>query len=300
MGTPPIQLVHLVDGTYELFRHYFAVPSRLDASGQEIGATRGVVDNMLRLLESGATHVGVATDHVIDSFRNDLYGGYKRDGGIDPPLRSQFTLLEAALHELGVTVWPMVRYEADDALAAAAAVAVGAGVAKVAILSPDKDLAQCVTDPHVVQIDRRKETIADEEAVEAKFGVPPRLIPDFLALVGDQADGFPGLPGFGAKSTAAALRHFGPLDAFPAAGEAWDVPGLRGAAKLGAVFDAHRDDAMLYRLLATLVTDGPDVGVPDDWRWSGPRPAFGAWAERLGSPGWVERVERLAERRSSA
>lgn len=298
MSTSPIPVVHLVDGTYELFRHYFAVPSRLDGTGQEVGATRGVVDNMLRLLESGATHIGVATDHIIDSFRNDLYGGYKRDGGIDPPLRSQFTLLEAALYELGVTVWPMVEYEADDALAAGAQVAVTAGVSKVAILTPDKDLAQCVRDPHVVQIDRRKETVADEAAVMAKFGVPPRLIPDYLALVGDAADGFPGIPGFGPKSAATVLTHFGSLETIPTDPAAWDVPGLRGAAKLAQTLADRRDDAALFKRLATLITDGPDVGVPSQWRWTGPRGAFSEWADRLGSPAWVDRVERLAKERA--
>ncbi len=299
MVSPPISLVHLVDGTYELFRHYFAVPSRLDADGQEVGATRGVVDNMLRLLESGATHVGVATDHVIDSFRNELYGGYKRDGGIDPPLRSQFTLIEAALHELGVTVWPMVEFEADDALAAAAARAVQVGVAKVAILTPDKDLAQCVSDPHVVQIDRRRESIADEAAVVAKFGVPPHLIADYLALVGDTADGFPGIPGFGPKSAATVLMHFGSLEAIPHDPAQWDVPGLRGAVKLARTLAERRDDAVLFRRLATLVTDGPDVGWPSEWRWAGPRAAFADWADRLGSPGWVERADRLAQARGT-
>jgi 5'-3' exonuclease len=298
MTAAPISLVHLVDGTYELFRHYYAVPSRLDPTGQEIGATRGVVDNILRLLESGATHVGVATDHVIDSFRNTLYGGYKRDGGIEAPLRTQFTLVEAALHELGVTVWPMVDYEADDALAAAARVAVERGVRKVAILTPDKDLAQCVTDPTVVQIDRRRETIADEAAVQAKFGVPPRLIPDYLALVGDQADGFPGIPGFGPKSAATVLTHFGGLDAIPTDPDDWGVPGLRGAAKLAATLAERREDAELFRRLATLVTDGPQVGTPDEWRWTGPRAAFADWALRLDSPGWLERVTRLADERA--
>lgn len=299
MSAPP-QFVHLVDGTYELFRHYFAVPARQDASGQEIGATRGVVDNILRLLESGATHVGVATDHVIDSFRNDLYPGYKTDGGIEAPLRSQFTLLEAALHELGVSVWPMVEYEADDALAAAATLAAQAGVAKVAILTPDKDLAQCVRDPQIVQIDRRRETIADEAAVVAKFGVPPRLIPDYLALVGDQADGFPGIAGFGPKSAAAVLTHFGSLDQVPASPEAWAIPGLRSAARLAQALADQRDEALLFRRLATLVTEGPDVGEPHEWRWTGPRPGFAEWADRLGSPGWLARTDRLAAQRSES
>lgn len=290
-------IVHLVDGTYELFRHFYAVPPRQDTTGQEIGATRGVVDNMLRLLESGATHIGVATDHVIDSFRNELYDGYKTDSGIDPALRSQFTLLEAALYELGVAVWPMVEYEADDALAAAADVALRAGVKKIAILTPDKDLAQCVRDPHVVQIDRRRETVADEAAVRAKFGVPPSLIPDYLALVGDSADGFPGVTGFGPKSAAAVLNRYGSLDAIPTDPARWDVPGLRGQARLAGALSASRDDAVLFRRLATLVTDGPDVGVPDDWRWTGPRPGFAQWADRLDNAAWCERTEVLRRQR---
>ncbi len=294
-----IRVVHLIDGTYELFRHYYAVPSRTDSGGQEVGATRGVMENVLRLLEEGATHVGVATDHVIDSFRNDLYAGYKTDVGIDPPLRSQFTLLEAALHELGVTVWPMVEFEADDALAAAAAAAVADGVAKIAILTPDKDLAQCVRDPHVVQIDRRKATIYDEAAVAAKFGVPPHLIPDYLALVGDTADGFPGIPGFGPKSAAAILNRFGAIAAIPDAASEWDVP-LRGAERLAATLAERRDDAMLFRRLATLASEGPQVGHPDEWRWVGPRPGLAAWAERLGAPHLVTRTAALAETRAAS
>lgn len=291
-------IVHLVDGTYELFRHYYAVPLRLDATGQEIGATRGVVDNMLRLLEDGATHIGVATDHVIDSFRNELYPGYKTDTGIDPPLRSQFTLLEMALHALGVTVWPMVEYEADDALAAAAQVAVRAGVGKVAILTPDKDLAQCVRDPHVVQIDRRRETIYDEAGVQAKFGVPPHLIADYLALVGDAADGYPGIAGFGPKSAAAVLNRYGAIADVPADAAAWDVAGVRGAPRLAATLAERRDEALLYRELATLTVDGPEVGQPDEWRWQGPRADFTDWAERLGSPGWLDRTATLAAARA--
>lgn len=290
--------VHLVDGTYELFRHYFAVPSRQDASGQEIGATRGVVDNMLRLLESGATHVGVATDHVIDSFRNDLYDGYKGEGGIEPDLRSQFPIVEAALYELGLTVWPMVEFEADDALAAAAVRAEAAGIDTVAILSPDKDLAQCVRDPHVVQIDRRRDTIYREADVIDKFGVPPSLIPDYLALVGDNADGFPGVAGFGPKSAATALQAFGALESFPADADSWAIPGLRGATRLAESYAQTRDDALLFKRLATLVVDGPDVGAPDEWEWRGPRPAFADWSARLESPGWIDRVADLVATRS--
>ena len=199
-------ITHLVDGTYELFRHYFAVPARAAADGSEMGAARGVVDNVVRLLESGATHVGVATDHVIESYRNELFAGYKTGEGIDPVLFGQFGLLEDALRAIGVTVWPMVDFEADDALAAAAAVAdADPRVRQVRILTPDKDLGQCVRGTRVVQVDRRKELVVDEDGVRAKFGVGPAAIPDYLALVGDTADGIPGIPGFGAKGAAAVL-----------------------------------------------------------------------------------------------
>lgn len=292
-------IVHLVDGTYELFRHYFAVPARAAADGTEMGAARGVVDNIVRLLESGATHVGVATDHVIESYRNDLFAGYKTGDGIDPVLFGQFGLLEDALRSIGVTVWPMVEFEADDALAAAAALAdADQRVRQVRILTPDKDLGQCVRGRRVVQVDRRKELVVDEDGVRAKFGVGPSAIPDYLALVGDTADGIPGIPGFGAKGAAAVLDVYGSLDGVPTAPGQWDVPGLRGAAKLAATLAERRADAFLYRELATLQTVGPDVGVVDAWRWAGAADDVATWAAYLTLPNLVRRLDALAADRA--
>jgi 5'-3' exonuclease len=292
-------IVHLIDGTYELFRHYFAVPSRQADDGQEVGATRGVVDNVLRLLEGGASHVGVATDHVIESYRNDLYPGYKTGEGVEAALRSQFDLLEDALAALGVTVWPMVVYEADDALGAAALVA-GADprVDEVLIMTPDKDLAQCVRDPKVRQFDRRADRTIDEAAVQEKFGVPPASIPDYLALVGDSADGYPGVPGFGAKSAAAVLRRYGRIDAIPAAAGQWEVPGIRGAAKLATTLQANLAEALLFRELATIQVEGPEVGTVDEWRWTGPRPELAEWSTYLAQPNLLTRATKLAAART--
>jgi 5'-3' exonuclease len=288
--------VHLVDGTYELFRQFFARPEHLDSDGVDVAAVRGVVTSVLDLLVQGATHVGVATDHVIESFRNDLWAGYKTSAGIDPVLLAQFPLLEDALRALGVTVWPEVELEADDALASAAAVAAGdPRVELVLICTPDKDLAQCVRDPVVVQWDRRTGTRYDEAAVRAKFGVPPASIPDWLALVGDSADGFPGLPGWGAKTAAAVLGRYGTIDAIPE--PPWDVP-VRGQARLAATLTEARAAAELFRLLATLRTDAT-VGAVDDWRWSGPTDAFPAWCERLGAPALVERAAALSAARAA-
>jgi 5'-3' exonuclease len=288
--------VHLVDGTYELSRHFVAVPSRPAPDGQEIGAVRGVVDNMLRLLEDGATHMGVATDHVIESYRNELYEGYKTGAGVDPTLMSQFPILEDALRALGLTVWPMVEYEADDAMAAAAAVAAAdERVERVLICTPDKDLAQCVEDPVVVQLDRRKNQVSDEAGVRERFGVAPAAIPSYLALVGDSADGFPGLPGWGAKSAAAVLARFGHLDAIPDDASQWDVT-VRGAPKLAATLASARDAARLFLDLATLRTTA-DVGTVDGWEWHGARAELGEWADRLGARDLVARADRLAAAR---
>jgi 5'-3' exonuclease len=290
--------VHLVDGTYELFRYYFALPGHLDDDGVEVDAVRGVLGSVLALLEEGATHVGVATDHIIESFRNDLWPGYKTSAGIDPALLAQFPLLEDALRALGVTVWAMVELEADDALAAAARVAAeDARVEQVIICTPDKDLAQCVADPRVVQLDRRQGRVFDEAAVKEKFGVTPASIPDWLALVGDNADGFPGLPGWGAKSASAVLARYEHLDAIPADGRAWDVA-VRAAPKLAAALVEGRTEVELFRTLATLRTDSP-VGVVDDWQWRGPSDELESWSERLGAPDLLSRARKAAEGRAS-
>jgi 5'-3' exonuclease len=289
--------VHLVDGTYELFRHHFAVPSHLDADGFEVAAVRGVLGSVLGMLEAGATHVGVATDHVVESFRNDLWIGYKTSAGMDPELLAQFPMLEDGLRALGVAVWAMVELEADDALASAARVARDDGrVTRALICTPDKDLGQCVEDPVVVQLDRRRDgRISDEAGIRERFGVGPRSIPDYLALVGDSADGFPGLPGWGAKSAAVVLDRYEHLDAIPDDAAEWDVT-VRGAAKLAATLAATRDAAELFLDLATLRTDA-DVGTVDDWEWHGPTPELAAWAARLGADGLVGRAERLAKQR---
>jgi 5'-3' exonuclease len=288
--------VHLVDGTYELFRHHFAVPSHVDPDGMEVAATRGVVGSVLMMLEGGATHLGVATDHVVESFRNELYPGYKTSAGMDPVLLAQFPVIEDALRALGVTVWAMVDVEADDAMASAAAVgAADARVERVIICTPDKDLSQCVVGDRVVQLDRRSTTIRDEAGVVEKFGVPPTSIPDYLALVGDTADGFPGVPGWGAKSASAVLARYLHIEAIPALAKDWDVE-VRGAVKLATSLAAQADDARLFKVLATLVEDA-EVGAVDDWRWTGPAPSFDAWCERLGAQGMATRARKLEKSR---
>ncbi len=288
--------VHLVDGTYELFRHHFAVPSHLDPEGMEVAATRGVVGSVLAMLEGGATHVGVATDHIVESFRNDLYDGYKTSAGMDPMLLAQFPVVEDALRALGVAVWAMVEVEADDGLASAAKVAAAdPSVQRVVICTPDKDLGQCVVGDRVVQLDRRANTIRDEAGVQAKFGVLPASIPDYLALVGDTADGFPGIPGWGAKSTATVLAHYGHLEEIPALAKDWAVE-VRGAVKLATNLAAQREDADLFKVLATL-RDDAEVGVVDDWEWIGPDATFDDWCSRLGADGIARRAHQLAESR---
>ena len=273
--------VHLIDGTYELFRHFFAVPSARDADGMEVGAVRGVVTSVLAMINRGATHVGVATDHVIESFRNRMWRGYKTGAGIDPDLLSQFQLLEEALQLMGVVVWPMVEYEADDALAAAAArAAEDPRVEKVIIYTPDKDLAQCVRGSKVVQFVRRTNSEMDEEAVVKKFGVRPASIPDYLGLVGDTSDGYPGLAGWGAKSAAAVLARFEHLERIPADWREWKV-NAHNAASLAATLERERDQALLFRDLATLRTDIDVFTSVDELAWNGPTPAFTAMAERL-------------------
>jgi len=284
--------VYLVDGTYELFRHYFAVPEHLDKNGVDVGAVRGVVRSMIGLLEEGVTHLGVATDSLVESFRNDLWDGYKTGEEMDPVLFAQFPLLEESLAALGVAVWRGIELEADDMLASAVAVAAAdKRVEEVVICTPDKDLAQCVADPRVVQLDRRAGVRYDEAGVREKFGVAPKSIPDWLALVGDTADGFPGLRGWGAKSAATVLAHYEHLEAIPAAAEDWSVT-VRSATKLADTLVEKRADADLFKILAQLRFDG-EVGVVDDWRWTGPAPEFADWAQRFDQMGLTNRVDAI-------
>ena len=286
--------VHLIDGTYELFRHFYGAPPVTDVSGRPIGAVRGVVASVLVMLEEAATHVGVATDHVIESFRNELWPGYKTGEGIDPDLLDQFQPLEAALEALGVPVWKMERYEADDALASAAARAVAdPRVEQVFICTPDKDLAQMVDGRRIVQFDRRAGVIRDARGVRDRFGVDPASIPDYLALMGDSADGFPGLRGWGAKSSAAVLARYGRLEAIPDDPNAWEVE-VRGRAGLARTLAAHRDDALLFRDLATLRRDLPLFETVDELRWTGPTPAFFDFCARANAPRLFERAQAAA------
>jgi 5'-3' exonuclease len=282
--------VHLIDGTYELFRHFYAVPAASDAKGREIGAVVGVLRSVLSMIERGATHLGVATDHVVESFRNDLYAGYKTSEGVPPELLSQFPILEDALDAMGVVVWPMVEFEADDALASAAARAAGDERAtQVVICTPDKDLAQCVVGTRVVQLDRRRNILRDEAGVEAKFGVQPQSIPDYLAVLGDSADGFPGIAGWGEKAAAQTLSQYVHLENIPKDWHAWH-PSIANARRLAtSLFDSW-DDALLFRLLATLRLDAPVFQTLDDLRWQGPRPSFEEQARALGSPDLFRRA----------
>lgn len=273
--------VHLIDGTYELFRHFYAVPRARDAAGREVGAVRGVVGSVLGLINSGATHVGVATDHVIESFRNELWPGYKTGQGIDPDLWSQFPLLEEALVALGVTVWPMVEFEADDALASAADIADrDTRVERIFIRTPDKDLAQSVKGDRIVQYITRSRSIRAEADVVAKFGVGPRSIPDYLALVGDASDGYPGLQGWGPKSTAAVLAKFGHLDAIPEDAATWGV-NAANAGSLARTLIRDKDRALLFRDLATLRRHLPLFESVDQLEWGGPTERFKTIGKQL-------------------
>ena len=282
--------VHLIDGTYELFRYFFAVPSAKDAAGQEIGAVRGVLGSVLSMIEAGATHLGVATDHVVESFRNDLYFGYKTSEGVAPELLSQFPLLEEALQAMGVLVWPMVEFEADDALASAAAKAAqDHRVKRVIICTPDKDLGQSVVGSRVVQLDRRRDALRDEAGVLTKFGVKPQSIPDYLAVVGDSADGFPGIAGWGAKAAALVFSRYPHLEDIPKEGRNWD-PSIRRATRLAESLFAAWDDALLFRTLATLRLDVPVFESIDDLLWKGPRPEFERMCKRLSAPELLRRA----------
>jgi 5'-3' exonuclease len=288
---------HLVDGTYELFRHFYGAPPRASAQGGEVGAVRGVVQSVLSMLAAGTSHIGVATDHVIESFRNDLWPGYKTGEGVDEVLMAQFPLLEAALVALGVVVWPMVELEADDALASAASVASDdPSVEQVRICTPDKDLAQCVRGTRVVQLDRRKDVITDEDGVRARYGIGPESIPDWLALVGDSADGFPGLLGWGKQSASTVLGHYEHLEAIPATALDWDPElrrAVRSAPKLAQRLASEMDSALLFRDLATLRVDRTLLRSVEDLRWQGPTEDFEDVARFLRDPALADRAAGL-------
>jgi len=272
-------IVHLIDGTYELFRHFYGI-RRFKKTDPPLGAVAGVLHTTLEMIEKGATHIGVATDHVIESFRNELWGGYKTGDGIEPALWAQFHPLEEALAAMGVAVWPMIELEADDGLASAAFLAArDQRVEKVSIWTPDKDLAQCVDGDRVVQADRRSGAIRNLDGVREKYGVVPSLIPDYLALVGDSADGYPGIPGLGPKTAASLVNRYGPIESFP--------PDVLGA---------NKELALLFKRLATLRTDAPLFADVDELRWRGPTPAFAGVAERIADPRLTTRVATLEAR----
>ena len=291
--------VYLLDGTYELFRHYFAVPKHVNARAEEVGAVRGVVGSVLGMLTSGTTHVAVATDHVIESFRNLLWADYKDSTGVPPDLLSQFWLLEDALRALGVVVWAMVEYEADDGLAAGAEIChQDSRVEQTIICTPDKDLAQCVVGDQVVQMDRRQRKTINEQGVMEKFGVLPESIPDYLALVGDSADGYPGIPGWGSKSAAAVLARFKHLENIPENSRDWGIA-VRGADRLAAALREQREQVMLFRTLATLVKRGPVQATVDSLKWAGPTSGFREICAQLEAPDLPGRANSIASIRAS-
>lgn len=282
--------IHLVDGTYELFRYFFAMPSSRDINGREVGAVRGVMGTVLSMIEQGATHIGVATDHVVESFRNDLYFGYKTAEGVAPELLSQFPIVEVALQSMGVLVWPMVEFEADDALASAAAKAAkDKSVEQVLICTPDKDLGQSVVGTRVVQLDRRREITRDEAGVVAKFGVKPQSIPDYLGLVGDSADGFPGIKGWGEKAAGGVLSFYPHLEDIPKNYQEWN-PAIKRAKPLSEALFSSWDDALLFRKLATLRTDVPVFESLEELRWKGPRADFEEFCRQLNSTSLLKRA----------
>jgi 5'-3' exonuclease len=290
--------VYVIDGTYELFRHFFAVPAATDVNGREIGAVRGVLTSVLSMIEGGATHLGVATDHVVESFRNELYPGYKTSEGVAPELLSQFPILEEALEAMGVVAWPMVYFEADDALASAASKAATEDrVEQVFICTPDKDLAQCVVGTRVVQLDRRQNIVRADAGVVAKFGVKPQSIPDYLAVVGDSADGFPGVPGWGAKAAASVLSQYPHLEDIPKDWREWD-PSIRRARSLSESLLSAWNDALLFRTLATLRLDVPVFDTVEDLRWKGPRANLEEYCQRMKAPVLFGRVKTAASKRS--
>ena len=282
--------IYLIDGTYELFRYFFAVPSAKDINGREVGAVRGVLGSVLSMIEQGATHLGVATDHVVESFRNDLYSGYKTSEGVAPDLLSQFPILEVALQAMGVLVWPMIEFEADDALASAAAKAAkDSHVKQVLICTPDKDLSQSVVGTRVVQLDRRREITRDEAGVVEKFSVKPKSIPDYLALVGDSADGFPGIKGWGEKAAGGVLSLYPHLEDIPKSYQKWD-PAIKRARPLSESLFGAWDDALLFRKLATLRVDVPVFETIEDLRWKGPRGDFEEYCRQLNSSSLFKRA----------
>ena len=290
--------VYLVDGTYELFRHYYALPSARDDQGREVAAVRGVLSSMLGMLKGGATHLAVATDHVVESFRNDLWPGYKTSEGVEPDLLAQFPILEEVLVAAGIVVWPMVEFEADDALAAGAAIAArNKNVEQVIICTPDKDLGQSVSGARIVQLHRRTGVTLDEAGIVQKFGVTPVSIPDYLALVGDSADGYPGLKGWGAKSSAAALAKFLHLESIPKDWRDWHV-NVTGAATLAATLQSNFEEAVLFRTLATLRTDIDLFQDVEQLHWNGPTPAFEAMAARLDAARTEKRQGKPSRTRS--
>jgi 5'-3' exonuclease len=289
--------VHLIDGTYELFRHFYAVPASSDANGEEVGAVRGVLTSVLSMIERGATHIGVATDHVVESFRNDLYPGYKTSEGVPQELLSQFPILEDALQAMGVAIWPMIEFEADDALASAAATAAkDERVGQVLICTPDKDLSQCVVGTRVVQLDRMRNMVRDEAGVVAKFGVKPGSIPDYLAVVGDSADGFPGVPGWGQKAAALTLSQYPHLEDIPKDWREWHPSIRRARALAESLFNAW-NDALLFRTLATLRLDVPVFDTVENLRWQGMRKNFEKLCQRMKAPDLLRRVTSVESAR---
>lgn len=285
-----------MDGTYELFRHFYAVPPAKNRAGEEVGAIRGVLGSIIGMLESGVTHVGVATDHVIESFRNNMWAGYKTGEGVPPELMSQFWPFEEALVSMGVVLWPMVELEADDALAGAAfSLGHMKKVSRVVICTPDKDLAQCVRAKRVVQLNRRTREFRDEDGVREQFGVSPPSIPDYLALVGDTADGYPGLDGWGEKSAGSVLGTYDHLEKIPKSSQDWTI-NVRSAEKLSTTLKSNFKLALLFRDLATLRTTSPKLKSPEEIRWAGPRPSFHATCERLEAQELEERVRQLSSK----
>ena len=288
--------IYLVDGTYELFRYFFAVPPAKDINGREVGAVRGVLGTVLSMIDQGATHIGVATDHIVESFRNDLYGSYKTSEGVDPKLLSQFPILEQALQAMGVLVWPMVEFEADDALGSAATKAAkDKHVDQVLICTPDKDLSQCVSGTRVVQLDRRREITRDEAGVVAKFGVAPKSIADYLGLVGDSADGYPGIKGWGEKAAGGVLSHYPHLENIPKNWQEWNPAIKRARALAESLFSAW-DDALLFRKLATLRLDVPVFDTVEDLHWKGPRVDFEEYCRQLNSSTLFKRATAAREK----